>query len=44
VNFKDGNYLGNHPAQVDRLYRPVNISEHAVFAQKVLNLKFTQEK
>ena len=44
VNFKDGNYLGNHPAQVDRLYRPVNISEHAKFAEKVSNLKFIKEK
>jgi len=44
MDFKDGNYLGRYPAQVDRLYKPVNITEHVKFAERVLDLKFTQEK
>ncbi|NQZ33297.1 MAG: DUF1272 domain-containing protein [Oceanospirillaceae bacterium] len=35
TNFKNGNYLGDYPAQTQRLHRPVDLKEHLKLLQIV---------
>ncbi|TQV86850.1 DUF1272 domain-containing protein [Aliikangiella coralliicola] len=36
-NLKGGNYLGSNPASTNKVYKPVDLAMHQVFAENIKN-------